>query len=344
MVPIDFQAACLYTEPFKGIDFDHFIETLTGIVAQEGHEVKITHRTDDALLILQIGTCNIKVDLVREPANAALFTDALQAPLAVGQPTNFSELIANHKEYVLLTAGSGTGIFNGEHLAIIAKMGLDVGFGETESRDEMELRLKVLHMTTLYLCTYAQPDMIHWTQSQQLSIGENYLKFIDDEFPLFLLMNPFLYAGDKPGEVTARFLGSEQVIGTRLMLNSTSLSIPDIVGVGLIMAEYCRAIDSIPEDGNTMGREEEWIAQVHKQPATEDAPTGITTLTILSHKNLDTAPSAPTPPQPAARPKAPRTAPSGAMTSEQALRDAYLNKASLSNRIMSKLNPFRKNS
>ena len=45
-------------------------------------------------------------------------------------------------------------------------------------------------------------------------------------------------------------------------------------------------INVVPDHGHTAGREEEWVVQVHKEPASNDAPMGTTYLTLLSHKDV----------------------------------------------------------
>jgi hypothetical protein len=339
VVPIDFASACLYSGSYADIDFDHFIQTITAIVAPDDLNVDVTHRTDDALLILGVGTCNIKIDMSRNPMDRVGFENALLSPFLQMQNTDFGELIDNNREHMLITVGSGNGLFNGEHLAMIAGMDIGMGIGEVETQNQMELRLKLLHMTTLYICTYAKPDLIHWTQSEQMFTGDAYLSFIDEEFPLLVMLQPWIMAGDKDGELTARYVGSEQLIGTSLTLKSTPLNIPDIVQIGAIFVEYCRSIKAVPEDGHTMGREEEWIAQIHRPAPTEDTPSGGAELTVLSHKNLKTGS------QPTAKTKHPKpkqdNVVGGSANAEQSLRDAYLNRSSPWGRLSQKIKSFR---
>jgi hypothetical protein len=336
MVPIDFQAACLYCEPFAKIDFDHFISTITAIVADDGLDIDITHRTDDVALFLKVGACCIKIELMRNPCAPEGFQNALVSPYLSLQSFDFAGMVHDNQQHILLTVVSGDGIFNGEHMAMIANMGIDMNLGENETQEQMELRLKLLHMATLYICTYAKPDVIHWTQSEQMYTGDTYLSFVDEELPLLLLLHPWIKQGETEAEVTVRYLGAEQMIGTCLILKSTALDLLSVVEIGSIFVEYCRMINAIPEHGNTAGREEEWIVQVHREPASNAAPMGITYLTLQSHKDMKSPPTPSRPPIASPRVQAPVV-----NRSEQDLRDAFLNK-SKSNSIFGKLNPFRK--
>ena len=174
MVPIDFQAACLYSEPFGDIDFDHFIETITAIVAEDGLDVGITHRSDNAALFLKVGTCCIKIELMRTPCALDGFKHALSSQYLNLQSFDFASMVRDNQQYILLSVVSGDALFDGEHLAMIADAGIDMNLGENETQQQMELRLKILHMATLYICTYAKPDVIHWTQSEQMYTGDTY--------------------------------------------------------------------------------------------------------------------------------------------------------------------------
>ncbi len=336
MVPIDFQAACLYSEPFGDIDFDHFIETITAIVAEDGLDVGITHRSDNAALFLKVGTCCIKIELMRTPCALDGFKHALSSQYLNLQSFDFASMVRDNQQYILLSVVSGDALFDGEHLAMIADAGIDMNLGENETQQQMELRLKILHMATLYICTYAKPDVIHWTQSEQMYTGDTYLTFVDEELPLLLLLHPWIERGDRMDEVSVRYVGSEQMIGTRLVLKPVALNVPAVVQLGAVFVEYCRMINVVPDHGHTAGREEEWVVQVHKEPASNDAPMGTTYLTLLSHKDVK---SAPTPPRPIIAPTRVQTP--VASQAEQDLRDAFLIR-SKSNNMFGKLNPFRK--
>ena len=161
MASIDFSATCLYASGFFDIDFDHFIQTISGIGEQENLSAKVQKRKDDDLLILKVGNSLIEIDMLHQPAGRTSFENVLLLPNSEQATLDFSALVDTHKEHILVT----------------------VSPHKRETSAQMELRLKLLHMTSLYLCTYSKPEMIHWTQSDQIYTGQQYLSFIEDELP-----------------------------------------------------------------------------------------------------------------------------------------------------------------
>jgi len=286
MVPKEFTAACAYLNECPKIDFDHFTATLTGIVGPEGHHVSVTHRTDEALLILAVGECHIKLTIGARPLAMEGFKNALTSPFIAVQPIDFEKFLSEHKEHVLITAGSGNGILAGDNLDVAAAMGLDLGVGEKETQKQLEFRLQILHMAVLYFCSFAKPTVIHWTQSEQLFTGDSYLNFINDELPLPVVMHPLLAPGDEEDELRAEILGSIEMLGRSLSIESTPLGPADLFQVALVFTEYCRQIKAIPGAGETFGRKEEWIGVVEEIPPNDFLPDGEISLSIISHKKF----------------------------------------------------------
>lgn len=325
MKPIDFAAACVYSSSFKDINFDHFILTIETIALLDGYSVKVVHRTDGEFLILSLGSVHVKLDCGRKPLAMEGFSNPLMSPYLLAQNVDFKNILENHKENILVTVGSGDGVFNAEHLGMIADMGIDMGLGESETHAQMEYRLKLLHRVTTYIAKHTQPDLIHWTQSEQLFRGAEYLTLENDELPLLLVLHPFLFQGQAEGEVQAIIVGAEQLIHKALSINSVALDPASFVEIATVFVHYCRQIKAIPDDGNTVGREEEWIVRVKQVDANEANPHGKVELTVLTHKLL-TQDQISAPQQDTARANAPtqvaQPTPKTGLSEEQRLKDA----------------------
>jgi len=172
------------------------------------------------------------------------------------------------------------------HIRYTASADVDLDVATLETQQQLEFRLQILHMAVLYLCSFARPSVVHWKQSEQLFTGEGYLKFINDELPLPVVMHPLLEMGDTDRELRADVLGSAEMLGKPLSIESTPLNADDLFQVALFFTHYCRQMNAIPGAGETFGREGEWLGQVEEIPANEFLPTGELSLSIIRHKTL----------------------------------------------------------
>jgi hypothetical protein len=280
--PIDFAAACIYSGSYKDIDFDHFISTIQTITLLDGYAIKVLQRIDGEFLTLTMGSLHVKLDFGRKPLAMEGFKNPLMSPYLLSQKQDFQSILESHQQNILVTIGAGDG----------------VTAGRDETHVQVEYRLKLLHRITTYLAERSTPDVIHWTQSELLLSGAEYLTLKNDELPLLLVLHPFLIQGKQENEVQALIIGAEQLIEKSLKINSVALDPASMVEIATIFVNYCQQIKSVPADGETVGRPEEWVVRVN-HAADQNAPFGKVELTVLSHKSLPVTPE----PEPTSEPE-----------------------------------------
>jgi len=327
---IDFTSACIFKDAYADVDFDHFIVTITNIVAQDGYNVTVDQRNDNTSLVLGVADCQIRLHFSRRPLAADGFRNPLGSRFLQQQDVDFGGIIQSHTQHILITVSATGSDGNNFDLGNIFDTDTNDALENAETTKEVALRLQILHMATLYICNYAKPDLIHWTQSEQMFTGEGYMDFINEELPLSVLLHPYILDEEQEDEISAVIVGAEHALGVSLYVNPTSLSFADLHTMVCAFVNNCRDLGKIPNHGDTVRLADQWTINVLRTVAQDSKHPEQVALTVL-----DTSPVQ-TPRQPI-KVKRDVTNELSAENPQEMVRNAFLNKKQGSGNLLGRM-------
>ncbi len=226
----------------------------------------------------------ITLEYLDQPANTAVFQQALGSAFTSMACPDMRQRLAGHRSHILINVSHG--VFGGVAKdPKIAAMFAAIGLKEGQSLPEFKTRLEVLTTLTRIAHHVASATIVHWTPCNNLLSGDAFKTLAGAGLPGPLYIHPFLFgtqkgAAGKP-EIGIRTFGVRHFIGREILVEPTTLPwsanfeiILTLLRVALVEHGYIIPDGDVfgPEDGSQSYRVIHRTAQPGDVPLIEIIP------------------------------------------------------------------------
>ena len=266
MWPEKIEAALLY-QTVGQLDAQRLQRLVNIDAAETSLRFDLTGDGDGGTMILEHPDLRVEVSQSDQPLAAEGFRGVLNSPFTELAPANLTAVVGGHHNHVIVSVSDGP--------ALLAP----------NTQKTFETRLMLCRLVVNRLIDCAQPEAVHWRQSNQLFSADQFQRMKDDVFPLPLCLHPApFYDRTNPDGTRLTGIhvhGSEHFLGKPLIFNACSLPFEQTLGYVTDFVAHCRKAGAVLADGDSFGSDRQKKILVLHGPRTALAPTGDIQLTYL---------------------------------------------------------------
>ena len=270
------EAALLYRDVVAP-DFDELQTRLNASLAQSGLGVQRAPIEHDDFALYSHKDYHILVSVNDAPLAPEGFENALAAPICVLRNFDYDAAVKAHHQTICITVGNGPMHLNDQVRAYFDAAGLDVDEikGGTLPLDG---KLIALNAAVQALCGIAEPDVLHWQQSDMLFSMEEVALARDRLMPVALMVHPSPLMGPKKSdgrrELGVRLLSAHHFVGKTLLIDANPRPFNETLNIGLSLIIEHKAGRCPLNHGDQLQASETDIFYVSHEDADEDDPMG----------------------------------------------------------------------
>ncbi len=226
----------------------------------------------------------ITLEYLDQPANIAVFQQALGSAFTSMACPDIRQRLAGHRSHILINVSHG--VFGSVAKdPKIAAMFDAIGLKEGQSLPQFKARLDVLTILTRIVHQVAPARIVHWTPCNNLLSGEAFATLAGAGLPGPLYIHPFLFGTQKGADgkphLGIRTFGARHFIGRELLVEPNVLpwaanfeTILTFLRVALVENGYIIPDGDVfgPEDGSQSYRVIHHAAQPNDVPLIELVP------------------------------------------------------------------------
>ena len=166
----------------------------------------------------------ITLEYLVEPANMAVFQQALASTVTGMLCPDIRQRLTGNRAHVLVTVSHGVMGNAPDVTQMLSELGMPL---EGHSLPQFCRRLEACAMIARLICDEAMPQVVHWTQSNQLIPGEKFEDYASVPAPGPLHIHPYLF-GNSAGasgdtEIGVLTFGARHFIGREISIEPGTL-------------------------------------------------------------------------------------------------------------------------
>lgn len=222
--PNEIQAALLFDRPFRALEA--VVRSFQRLEQMQGREPFNVSEANPGMFYRLFGQDELMITLeyLVEPANMALFQQALASTVTGIMCPDIRERLTANRAHVLVTVSHGVMGNAPDVTRMLTELGMPM---EGHSLPQFCRRLDACAVIARLVCDEAEPQVVHWTQSNQLIPGEKFEDYACAPAPGPLHIHPYLFgnsagAGGDP-EVGILTFGARHFIGREISIEPGSL-------------------------------------------------------------------------------------------------------------------------
>lgn len=270
------EAALLYRD-VTAPDFDDLQTRLNASLAQSGLGVQRAPIEQDSFALYSHKDYHILVSFNDAPLGPQGFEIALSAPICVLRKFDYAAAVKAHRQTICVTVGNGPMHLNDQVRAYFDAAGMDIDEIKGGTLP-LEGKLIALNAAVQALCGIAEPDVVHWQQSDMLFSMEEVALARDRLMPIALMVHPSPLMGPKKSdgrrELGVRLLSAHHFVGKTLMIDANPRPFNETLNIGLSLIIEHRAGRCPLNHGDQLQASETDIFYVSHEDADEDDPMG----------------------------------------------------------------------
>lgn len=284
LFPASVQTAHLFNNDTAFADLEQARDRVLGVLntslPPEMPKFRVLGASSDEYWLLSNEDHNIAFSLSATPMDLAGFADLYKSALHVNAKADLLKLVEAHQQSILVEVGAGSIPFPTDHplmekldfanddnpaFAALAKM--------QETPQTFEPRIELSLLAALAIYSVAQPDVVHWGQSQQVFTPDIFAKFaVQKDLRYGLMVHPFLVAEQSqdpegPIAVAINAYGAQHILKKGVIFAAHTQNWQQSFEMVMMFIKYCQHLGHVVEHGETFGRtQEERIRVLHKEP------------------------------------------------------------------------------
>jgi len=271
--PNEIQAALLFDRPFRALEA--VVRSFLRLEQMQGREAFNVSEANPGMFYRLFGQDDLMITLeyMAQPADLSLFQKALASTLTGILCPDARQRLTGNRSHVLVTVSHGVLGSSPEVAQMMAEIGRPP---EGHSLPQFRRRLDACATVARLVCDEAMPQVVHWTQSNQLIAGENFERCATVPSPGPLHIHPYLFgnragAGGNP-EVGILTFGARHFIGREISVEPGSLPWAAHYQTILAFLKVATADNGyVIPDGDTFGPEDRSLSYrvLHLDPEEE---------------------------------------------------------------------------
>ena len=222
--PNEIQAALLFDRPFRALEA--VVRSFLRLEQMQGREPFNMSEAKPDVFYRLFGRDDLMITLeyLAQPADMAVFQKALASTITGVLCPDVRQRLTSNRAHVLVTVSHGVLGSSPEVAQMMAEIGRPP---EGHSLPQFRRRLDACATIARLVCDEAMPQVVHWTQSNQLIAGENFEGYAAAPAPGPLHIHPYLF-GNRAGadgnpEVGILTFGARHFIGREISVEPGSL-------------------------------------------------------------------------------------------------------------------------
>jgi hypothetical protein len=222
--PNEIQAALLFDQPFRALD--EVVRSFQRLEQMQGREPFHVPEANPGAFCRLFGQDDLMLTLeyLAQPADMGVFQQPLASAITGMLCPDIRQRLTGNRSHVLVTVAHGVTGNAPEVAQIMAEIGRPM---EGHSLPQFCRRLDACATIARLACDEMMPQVVHWTQSNQLIAGENFERCASVPAPGPLHIHPYLF-GDSTGaggnhEVGVLTFGARHFIGREISVDPGAL-------------------------------------------------------------------------------------------------------------------------
>jgi len=252
---------------------EHFVQSLAARLTPLGIEPTEIDPETGTMLTFSAADVTVSVAASPVPLSADNFVGSMESPLSRPVIGMLAETLARHSR----------------HMVVSVSEPLDTA----DKPADLLTRLKIAHATTTLLAEWHMPAAVHWTQSNQLLSGAQYLQLASDPCPWALFAQARITHGGEVDQMQRthglRLDEAAGFIGRPIVFNQSSLPIDEIHAGALAFLRHTVETGTPIADGHSFGPKDGPVFGVTHVAPSDNLPDGLYELSVVQ-PDTDTAP------------------------------------------------------
>ena len=222
--PNEIQAALLFDQPFRTLEA--VVRSFLRLEQMQGREPFNVSEANPGVFYRLFGQDDLMITLeyLAQPANTDLFQKSLASTITGVLCPDIRQRLMSNRSHVLVTVSHGVLGSSPDVTQLLGEIGMPM---EGCSLPQFRRRLEACATIARLICDEAMPQVVHWTQSNQLIPGEKFEDYATVPAPGPLHIHPYLF-GNRAGasgepEVGLLTFGARHFIGREISIEPGAL-------------------------------------------------------------------------------------------------------------------------
>lgn len=287
--PNEVQAALLFDQPFRNLE--SVVRSFIRLEQMQGRLPFNVSEAKPGVFYRLFGQDELMITLeyMGGPAEMAVFQQALGSTVTGLLSPDIRQRLTSSRSHVLINVSHGVLGSSPDVMKLISELGMPM---EGHSLPQFRRRLEVCTMLARLTSDELMPQVVHWTQSNQLIPGEKFDDYAVPSAPGPLHIHPWLFGNQAgPGgdaEVGILTFGARHFIGREISIEPSKL--PWAANYETILAFLNVATTDngyVIPDGDTFGPEDRSLSYrvLHCEPE-EEGGVPLYKLVPLMHREF----------------------------------------------------------
>ncbi|MEE9387465.1 MAG: hypothetical protein V3U96_02550 [Paracoccaceae bacterium] len=254
------------------LTIENFVESLKQRLTAVGMTAEEISPLENTIISFRAAGATVTVSSNQTALSADTFENALESQLSKPALGMLSETLVRHTRHMVVS--------------------VDPNEDAPQTSTQLLQHLQLAHATTCLLAEWHTPGAVHWTHSNQLLTGGQYLKLMGEPNPWVLFCSARLtYSGQPDQMVRARGVilpEAAQFIGRPIRLVDPNLPLDQSHAAALAFLRHAVETGATLPDGDRFGPKKGSLFSVSHLAENDDFPNGLYDLSVVT-SDADTA-------------------------------------------------------